>query len=294
MTNEYARELIDDGIRAERLGAIDRALTCFAEAASDAAEPDTLAEALTRLADAHRARSEWAPALDAARRAQATARAAHLTDRLACAFVAEGNVLICRGQFNEAKHLFEQLLTTTADPRLRGIALQNIGSILAQQGQLGAAERSFAESYGCFQRAEYRRGEAIALNNYGRVALDRGDAALAEGLLSQGLAIARDVEDEDLVALVTLNLAEALAARGHHQRAGDLASEALGHFAECGNRWRQVECLRLIGTINERAGDRDDAIRCYERGLQLAEQIETVAEIRSLRDCLTRARTQRC
>jgi hypothetical protein len=67
----------------------------------------------------------------------------------------------------------------------------------------------------------------------------------------------------------------------------------MGHFAESGNRWRQVECLRLLGTINERAGDRDGAARCYERGLALAQEIGAVTEIRSLRDCLARARARR-
>jgi tetratricopeptide (TPR) repeat protein len=293
MANDYARELIEDGVRAERLGALDRALTCFAAATQEAEEADTLADALTRIADAFRARADWESALEAARRAQVTAREANLDDRLACARVAEGNVLICRGDFAEAKELFQDVLASTTDPRLRGIALQNIGSILAQQGQLGAAERAFSESYGCFQRAGYRRGEAIALNNYGRVALDRGTADLAEGLLSQGLAAAREVEDEELIALVTLNLAEALACRGEHHGACDLVSGAMGHFVESGNRWRQVECLRLIGSINERAGDRDAAARCYERGLALAEEIGAVAEIRSLSDCITRARARR-
>jgi tetratricopeptide (TPR) repeat protein len=290
MANDYARELIDDGIRAERLGALDRAVTCFVAATHEADEPDTLADAFTRLADAFRERADWTSALDAAQRAQATAREARLEDRLACARVAEGNVLICRGDFREAKRLFEELLAGTADPRLRGIALQNIGSIQAQQGQLGAAERSFAESYGCFQRAEYQRGEAIALNNYGRVALDRGTTELAEGLLSQGLALAREVEDEELIALVKLNLAEVLSLRGHLQRAGDLVSGAMGHFVESGNRWRQVACLRLIGSINERTGDRDAAVRCYERALCLATEIGATMEVGALADCLTRAR----
>src|ERR687886_368268 len=74
--------------------------------------------------------------------------------------------------------LFRQVLETNGEPRVRGIALQNIGSILAQQGSLGAAERAFAESLGYFRRAGYQLGEATALNNQGRVALDRGDAEL--------------------------------------------------------------------------------------------------------------------
>ena len=95
------------------------------------------------------------------------------------AIVAEGNVLMCRGDFPAATLVFESLLATELDSRLHGVVLQNLGSILAQKGQLGAAERAFAESYGYFRQSGYRRGEAIALNNIGRVALDRRDVDLA-------------------------------------------------------------------------------------------------------------------
>jgi tetratricopeptide (TPR) repeat protein len=173
------------------------------------------------------------------------------------------------------------------------VILQNLGSILAQKGQLGAAERAFSESYGFFRRAAYRRGEAIALNNYGRVALDRHNTVLAEQLLEDALAIAREVEDGDLVALATLNLAEALSQRGQAKRARDLASAAFGHFDSCGNRWRQVECLRLLGALHEGEDCIDDAERCYERGLRIAREIDAQGEIATVQDSLARVRAAR-
>src|SRR5256885_11003866 len=115
---------------------------------------------------------------------------------------------MCRGDFSEGMTLFQRVLDSSADPKMRGLALQNIGSSLAQQGQLGAAERAFSESYGFFQRAGYRRGEATALNNCGRAALDRGDVPLAETVLEQAVEVARAVDHGELIALATLNLAE--------------------------------------------------------------------------------------
>jgi tetratricopeptide (TPR) repeat protein len=241
----------------------------------------------------YRARSNWNVAIDLARRAQTVARDAGSSDLLDEAFVAEANVLMCRGDFAAATATFESVLATTSNVRLRGVVLQNLGSILAQQGQLGAAERAFGESYGFFRQAGYRRGEAIALNNYGRVALDRRNTALAERSLEDALAIAREVDDGDLAALATLNLAEALAQRGETARARDLASGAFGHFDCCGNRWRQVECLRLLGALHEGEQCLDDAERCYQRGLALAEEIEAKAEISTLRDGLGRVRAAR-
>ena len=287
-----AAELLAEGKYAEQLGILERAIAAF-QAASAAPDPIIAAEAFTRLADAYRSRAEWHAAIVAAQRGQEFARAAMDDPLLAHAIIAEANVLMCRGDFGEAKRLFDQVLVLTSDPLMRGLALQNCGSIFAQQGQLGAAERAFAESYGHFQRAGYRRGEAIALNNYGRVALDRGNVSLAQGLLTQALSNAREVEHAELIALVTLNLAEANVRQGSTDRAEDLASEALGFFSACGNRWREIECLRLIGSINEQRGFSQDAVRCYDRALALAKSVGATVEIRTLSDCLGRLGARR-
>lgn len=282
-------ELIEEGLAAEKLGLLERAESCYSVAAMSE-DPSVQAKALTRLASVHRSRAEWDIALDLARRAQSVARSIGQHALVDEAIVAEANVLMCHGDFASATTVFESLLETATDPRLRGVVLQNLGSILAQKGQLGAAERAFSESYGYFRQAGYRRGEAIALNNYGRVALDRRNIELAEKSLEDALAVAREVEDSDLVALATLNLAEALTLRRQDKRARDLASAAFGYFGSCGNRWRQVECLRLLGALHEREKCLEDAERCYERGLALAEEIDAQAEITTLRDALARIR----
>jgi tetratricopeptide (TPR) repeat protein len=284
---DRALELLDAGRRAEQFGALDVAIESFSEA-SQCDDPATCAEALARLADAHRSRADWSAALAAARRAQQIARSARLDALLAHAMIAEGNVLMVRGDFSDARRIFDQVLSLTADPYMRGLALQNIGTVLAEQGQLGAAERSFTESCGCFQRAGYRRGEAISLNNCGRVALDRGDYELASDLLRHALAVAREVEHAELVALATLNLAEAKMHRGEPHEAERFASEALGFFSSSGNRWREVECLRLLGAISEQAGDLENATRCYNRGLGLAQDLDAAVEVHTLKDCLAR------
>src|SRR5256714_10655102 len=128
----------------------------------------------------------------------------------------------------------------------------------------------------------------MALNNHARLALDRGNAGLAQQLLEQAMAAAGAEEYADLIALATLNYAEALDARGQHARAEEQASTALGYFATSGNRWREIECLRLIGAINERQGDYADAVRCYERGLRIASEIGAQQDIVTIRDCLAR------
>jgi len=281
-------DLLEDGKIFEQHGVLDRALECYTRAAESAADPVLTAEALIHQSRIHCCRSEWEPGIECARRAQEVASAAGLEGSVPEAVIAEANVLLCRGDFPPALELFRRVLETSQDPRLRGVALQNIGSILAQQGNLGAAERTFAESFGCFRRAGYQLGEAMALNNQGRVALDRGNVTLALQVLEQALVVARAVGYAELIALATVNYAEALVARGELDRAEETASTALGYFATSGNRWREIECLRIIGGINERLGGIADAARCYERALRLADEIGAHQEMHLLRDCIMR------
>ena len=282
-----AAECLAVGIRAEELGALDRAIHQFLRA-SRTTDPAVAAEAQMRLADVYRSTGSWAAAIDCARQAQDLARSCGVETLVAHAMIAEGNVVMCSGDFAEATRIFERASTVTVDPRLRGLAMQNIGSILAQQGRLRAAQRAFAESLGCFQRAGYVRGEAIALNNCGRAALDANDITLATDLLNQARGAAREIENAELTALVKLNQAEAALRSGNADRALELVAQSLGFFAGCGNKWREVECLRLIGEINERHGDVREAAECYARALAMATELNAAIEIRSLHERLAR------
>lgn len=276
---------IAEGVRAERAGALDRAEDSYLAAASSA-DPAIRSEALRHLADVYRTRCDWDRAVESAREAHRIASQAGLERNAAEALNAETLILISRGDFPNAIPKLTTIATTSEDPKLRGIALQNLGAIYAQTGQQGAAERSFRESLGCFQKAGYRRGEGIALNNLGRLSLDVADVAAARPLLEGALAAAREVEDGDLAALVSLNLASALCMTGEVDRAQDCAMAALGYFADCNNRWREIECLRLIGDINARCEDIDNASRCYHLALKLAEEIGAELEARTTRERL--------
>ena len=281
-----SRDLLHEGIRREMGGALDDARRMYQRALDDSDDPHVTAESLRRLADVHRAQCRWDDALEAARRSAVAAEAAGLRDRVAEAINAEASVHLSRSDFAAATPLFERVLALAEDDRLRGIALQNLGAVLAQTGDLPEAERRFAESYDAFRRAGYTRGEALALNNQGRAALDRGAPMESADLLGQALALARAVQDTDLIALVSLNLAEALAAGGELEAAEELLSSALGFFATNGNEWRRVECLRLLGDLLRRRGEDATAVRCWQQGLDVARRIGARLEERALAERL--------
>ena len=272
---------IEEGLRLEKFGMLDRALAHY-EAAASGRDPLTVTTALRRQASVLRTRCDWEGALAAARESAAVAIRHGLREAHAEALNAEAAVFQSQGDFDAARPLLERILDMTADPRIRGVALQNLGAIAAECGDLESAEHRFLESYRCFQAAEYTWGQAFALNNYGRAAMDRENFEIAERVLIRAVDLAREIEDLDLAALATMNLAETMLCAEDLERADEAASTALGYFDMAGNRWRRVECLRLLGDINHRDGQAETARRCYEQGLDLARELGVQLEVTRL------------
>jgi tetratricopeptide (TPR) repeat protein len=262
---------------------LDRADALYREVADEAAGPALIAEVLLRRSHVHRS---WGMSAEAIRLAQQGRSVAHQAGEAgleAELLNAEGAVHQSRGDFEEADRLFGSMLALTEEPRVRGIATQNLGANAAMRGDYEKAERCFRESSELFARAGYRRGEAFCLNNQGRVLLDRHVPEDARPVLERAVALAGEVEDLDLHALATLNLAEALLALRRLDEAEDCATKALGYYTAADNPWRTVECLRLQGDICARRGESAHAVRCYERALELADALEAKVEVGDLR-----------
>ena len=285
-----ARNELEEGLRFEQHGVLDTALAHYQRAARAAEDAALLSEAFRRQSSIHRTRCEWDLAIACAERAISAAREARLDDLHAEALSALAAVHRSRGDLDDAEIMLEGALRLAHDERVRGIILQNLGGVAAEKHDLDTAQHKFVESYGCFRRSGYRRGEAFALNNYGRVLLEGGHGPQAARVLAQAVAIARDVEDEELVALATLNVAETFFLVGDLTTAESHVSEALGYFNHTQNAWRQIECLRLLGDITVKAQELATAVQCYVRGMQLALRIGARQELSVLADCLTRVR----
>ena len=276
------REILDEGVRYERNGLLDAALERYWTAAERATDRALIIEAFTRLTDAYRGRCEWDRALEAARRGAELAREADLPVQLAEVLNAEAIVHQAKGDFAAAEPILEEVLGLADTDRLRGIALQNLGSIAAQRRDYATAEQRFVDSRRHFQRAGYQRGEAIALTNRAAVALDRGDPALAAASSEQAVIIAKQVGDLDILGVATLNFAEALARQQRYAEAEDHASTALGYFAIAENTLRRVEGLRLLASVYIAQNDRSTGRRCYEQALDLARKIDAKRSIEEI------------
>ena len=281
------QELIDLGLRHEKNGELDVALEHYRTAEADATDAMTRSEALRRQSVVFRRRSDWDASIELARKAGQIASDAQLIDQFAQTVNTEAATLLMRGDLPQASKLFEQVAQgTSSDPRVRAIALQNLGTIAAQSGEWERSRDCFRESVQCFQRAEDAWGEAVALNNYGRAALDHGNMMMAEELLEQAVAAARRVDDHDSASLAMLNQAEALAGMRQLPRATELATAALEFYATSGNAFRHSEALRILGDIDVKRGDPASARQRYTEALVLASAADAPLEMEVVRSRL--------
>jgi Tetratricopeptide repeat. len=288
---DAAEEALEAGLRAEHADDLQRALHHYADAAiRGAGVAAIVARSLVRQAGVYRRLSEWDVAADYARRAHELADGAGLPELHAEALVAQGNALMCSGRLDEASVVYQRLVRAATNDRQRGIAMQNIGSIHAHRREWDWAAEAFHSSRWLFRSAGYARGEAIALNNLGRLAHDQGDLAEAERLLQQAIAAARDVADAELAALALLNVAQVRVALGKLTEALPMAAEAFGHFSVSENRWRQIECLCVLAEIAEREGQSDQARVHLGRARDIAHAIGARVELAQIEARLASAR----
>lgn len=279
-------------MRCEKAGLLDKALQLYREARSKERDPALVAEAWRLESYVEHGRCAWEAALAAARQSGAIARAAGLDDLTAEALNAEAAVHLARGELDAAAALLEAMLDLTSVARVRGLALQNLGILYGQRGELEKAARQFEEALAEFERADYRWGQAHVLNNRVALALevDAPDYDGAAALGQRAAALAREEGDLDLLAIARLNLAEALAGLGEHEQAQREASTALGQFQVSGNVWRRVSCLRILGDVSVARGDPDTARAMWERGLELARDIGAARDAIALETRLGGAR----
>jgi tetratricopeptide (TPR) repeat protein len=281
------REQLDEGLRLQKAGLLEEALQQY-DAAARSGDVSVRATALCRKADLYRVWSRWEQAADSARESAAVARNAGEYTLYAEAINAEANVYHQRGEFDVAVPLYERVLELPVDDRVRGLALQNMGSIAAQREDLDSAERLFLDSYWHFRRAGYDWGVAFVLNNQAAAALDRGRFSSAATIARQAMEAARQVDDFELLGIATLNYAEALAAQDDLPRAETLAAGALGFFVLAKSEVHRAQCLRVLGDIYVRRGEFARARACYMQGLEVSVPLGSRFDSDKLRDALAR------
>ena len=285
-----ARAHLDRGLRLEQAGNYERALDAYRDALG--ADPTAAEEVDARLRSArvYRAMADYSRCLAEAREAVRLADEIDAHDLAAEAMNVEVGALQLQSQLDAADALATQALKRAKSPRVRGITLQNLGRSAAERRDFVTSDRYFDQSIDAFRSANYDIGLAVALCNAARAALDRGSAERSIEIGQEAIAIARRLNALDILLTSVENQAAALVALGNLESAESLLTEALGHFTSARNILRQAECLEIMGQMSELRPDRETAIRCYTRALELATAAGDRTLSGRLESRLTRAR----
>jgi len=281
--------LLDDGIRYDRSGVSARARACFVEITQRAHErPDIAAEAWWRLANVHRLQSQWDDAIASARAGADLARAHGLRDTEADALNIEGAVWATRGDARRAWTIFERMLELATRPITRANALQNLGTLAADERRFDEAERLFSASRDAYREADDLRGEACTLLNIGRLQAERGDPALAKETLAAAVHKSRLTGDMEMHAAALLNLGIALGALGQRAEAEERITTAYGQFTIADNPMQRVRCLLELAALAIGRDEADAARVCLLHARDIAAHFELRRELRLIDDQLAR------
>ena len=273
--------LLADGIRYERGGVVHRARECFETVTRGAEQnPAEAAEAWWRLANLHRLHSSWDEALAAARKSVEIAHAHGLANTEADALNIEGAVWSIRGEYDKARALYTRMLDLASTQGTRGKALQNLGTVAAEERDFDEGERLFAESREAYRAAGDARGEANSLLNIGRLQLDRGFAHLARGTLEDAVAAAREAGDLEMHAAAMLNHGMALSELGLDSEAEERITTAYGQFTIADIPVQRVRCLMQLAALAAGRNETGAARVCLTHARHVASSAGLPREIR--------------
>jgi tetratricopeptide (TPR) repeat protein len=272
----------------ERLGRLSEAVACYAgaiEAARTAGDPRLLSEGLRRLSVLHHQRGEP----DARQLAVSSLEiATQVADaRLkAQALNVLGAMNLDQGDLGQAYAQLFQAWTLSEDyPEVRGRTEQNLGVVANIRGNWPGAIAHYLRSAKAFEAAADGRGCAIAYHNLGMISADRQLWSQADRYYRQALTLATKAGDCYLRALCLLNYAEVHLVRQQFDRMQDSVNTALAYFEEQDLGRERAAAYKLLGMGHRENGQFDLAESMLELSIEFAIEAEApLAEAEARRE----------
>lgn len=272
-------EVLQEGIQYERTGNFGLALRCFAQVIEGSNDPLLISEAHRRSGDCYRSQCKWDEAITSAQTAGQIAREHESPDHVAQALNMEGTVLLFQGKLEEAEALFTEAKRIGSSHAVKADTLMNLGVTAAHGNEVEVAKHMFALALEQYRKADILRGQAQALTNLGRAAIDTGDLEEAGRWLREALAVSEELGDLANLGVVHYNYAEVLLGQKRYVEANAKLRSAIEYFSPSGNTYRMIECYRILGDICVAQGEVSTALSMYETGLELAEPLSADREI---------------
>jgi tetratricopeptide (TPR) repeat protein len=129
------------------------------------------------------------------------------------------------------------------------IALNNLGRIEYLQGNFDPAQQVLEEALTIHRDLGHRYGEASVLNNLGRLRYLTGDQRLALEFLADAQRISLEIGDKHGEAEALANLGLVWNSLGEHERAKDVLEKAKLVYLRISDRYGVTEVLNCLGRL---------------------------------------------
>ncbi|PYX28432.1 MAG: hypothetical protein DMG77_15680 [Acidobacteria bacterium] len=157
--------------------------------------------------------------------------------------------------------------------KARERALFAAGVLVGEQGDYPAAVALIRESLDIARQLCDQQGIAVSLNALAVTARDQGEVAVARSLFEESLMLWRELGDQKAIARSLSNLANVVKLQGDNARARSLYAECLSIFQEMGDRTGVAWSMNYQGDVARDQGDRAAARTLYEQGLAIFREL---------------------
>src|SRR5581483_9367841 len=185
---------------------------------------------------------------------------------------------IC-GHASEGRRWLEQALARAPaarhqeSVRLRAKALTAAGNLARDQDDYERAAALHEESLALWRELDDQQGIAMSLNNLGVIARDRGDPDELERRCRESLALYHALGDTWGVAISLMNLGFAARYRGELAQAAECFEQSLALFRRLGDQRHTAALLNCLGRVALDRGDTEAAGILFERSLALHQEV---------------------
>jgi len=155
----------------------------------------------------------------------------------------------------------------------KALALNNIGYLYEQRGQIKIALNYYSRSLKIREKIQDKVGIGESYNNIGNTYKNQGKNKEAYAAFNYSLKMAQEVQDKFTVAVAYNNIADLFEEQGQIKTALDYYHRSLKIREEIQDKYGIANSLNNIGCIYDTQGQLTDALDNYMRSLKLMEDI---------------------
>ncbi|MEL6900881.1 MAG: tetratricopeptide repeat protein [Cyanobacteria bacterium J06606_4] len=188
-----------------------------------------------------------------------------------------GTIRLQDGDLETAHAAFIEGLTVAQDVESEsgiGLSLSNLGLVAAAQGQLNDARKYYEVAANYRARARDYAGQSNTDSNLADVFLANGQVREAIGAYRLALSLARDVDDAYLQLRALDGLISIYRDRNEPQQLSAYLNERIALTQRTGDDWQRLLTLQTLGEIYQDYGNYSAAYDAFRQALGLARSMD--------------------